>query len=336
MAGTTLQPLLPAPRGPVSAAVCEAVVSAKATASLPDAPVADADPFGDDLQSALLVLYELHYRGFAEVSDDREWDPDLLTIRGRIEHRFLEALRDRIGQVPALDDQIDRLLADDPDDTGVSGYLRDHGSWSQMQDYFVHRSIYQLKESDPYIWLVPRLRAWAKAGVVAVSFDEFGGGRGDHVHAELFRELLRAADLRPDYLAYVDQVPAEALAAANLPSVFALHRRWRGAAVGHFVGTEVSTGPGAKRLVDALDRLGAPAECRLFYSEHVLADAVHEQVLRHDVVAQLVEHDPTLADDIAFGIAALSTVEDDLSTRLFASWGGAAGQSPGDGAGDPG
>src|SRR5699024_6325185 len=124
----------------------------------------------------------------------------------------------------------------------------------------------------------------------------------------------------PDYLAYRDQVSAEALVAANLPSVFALHRRRRGAAIGHFVGTEVSTGPGAKRLVEALDRLQAPAECRLFYSEHVLADAVHEQVLRHDVVAQLVAQEPALAADIAFGIAALSTVEDDLGARLLASW----------------
>src|SRR5699024_5260965 len=123
-----------------------------------------------------------------------------------------------------------------------------------------------------------------------------------------------------DYLAYLDQVPAEALVAANLPTVFALHRRWRGAAIGHFVGTEISTGPGAKRWVDALDRLNAPAECRLCYSEHVLADAVHEQVLRHDVVAQLVAREPALTTDIAFGIAALSTVEDDLGARLFASW----------------
>lgn len=320
MAGTTSQPPLPAPRGPVSAAVCEALLSGDGAGALPETPVTDAEPFGDDLQLALLMLYELHYRGFAEVPDDREWDPELLRLRGRIEDRFLGALRDRIGEVPDLDDQIEGLLTEDADDTGVSGHLRDHGSWAQMQDYFVHRSVYQLKESDPYIWLVPRLRAWAKAGVVAVSFDEFGGGRGDHVHAELFVDLLRAAGLRPDYLAYVDQVPAEALVAANLPTAFALHRRWRGAAVGHFVGTEVSTGPGAKRLVEALDRMDAPAECRLFYSEHVLADAVHEQVLRHDVVAQLVQHEPALATDIAFGIAALSTVEGDLSARLLSSW----------------
>src|SRR5256885_5091677 len=31
-------------------------------------------------------------------------------------------------------------------------------------------------------------------------------------------------------------------------------------------------------------RLDAPEACRLFYTEHIEADAVHEQVMRHDVL----------------------------------------------------
>jgi hypothetical protein len=44
-------------------------------------PVDGADPYGADLQLALYCLYELHYRGFAGVADELEWDPALLTVR---------------------------------------------------------------------------------------------------------------------------------------------------------------------------------------------------------------------------------------------------------------
>ncbi|GAA2625856.1 hypothetical protein GCM10010425_23090 [Streptomyces spororaveus] len=35
-----------------------------------------ADPWGEDLQLALYMLYELHYRGFDGVDDARKWDPE--------------------------------------------------------------------------------------------------------------------------------------------------------------------------------------------------------------------------------------------------------------------
>ena len=43
------------------------------------------------------------------------------------------------------------------DGDGPSYYLRDTGSWQQMREYFVHRSLYHLKEGDPHAWAIPRL-----------------------------------------------------------------------------------------------------------------------------------------------------------------------------------
>ena len=60
---------------------------------------------------------------------------------------------------------------------------------------FAHRSIYHLKEADPHAWVIPRLRGRAKAALVAVEFDEYGAGRADRAHAQLFADLLQAADL---------------------------------------------------------------------------------------------------------------------------------------------
>src|SRR5262249_54395704 len=151
-------------------------------------------------------------------------------------------------------------------------------------------------------------------------FDEFGGGRGERVHQQLFADLMQAADLDTTYLRYIAHVPAQSLALVNLMSMFGLHRRLRGATVGHFAATEITSPPGSRRMVQALERLGAPETCAAFYREHVEADAVHEQVVRHDVVGDLVAREPDLENDVVFGIRAFNLLEDRLADHLLACW----------------
>lgn len=64
----------------------------------------------------------------------------------------------------------------------------------------------------------------------------------------------------------------------------------------------------------------APGPCVLFYSEHVEADAVHEHVVRMDVVGDLVAREPHLDHDVVFGMRAQAAVEDRLAARIMASW----------------
>ena len=51
------------------------------------------------------------------------------------------------------------------DGTVLSYVLRDEGTWDQMREYFVHRSLYHLKEGDPHAFAIPRLTGRAKASV---------------------------------------------------------------------------------------------------------------------------------------------------------------------------
>jgi hypothetical protein len=288
-----------------------------------EAPVRDSDPYGIDLQLALYVCYELHYRGFAGVDPGWEWNPGLLYLRAHLEDAFLTAVQRDVGHIGAddtADAEMERLAVEPVDGSGPSYYLRNTGTWEQMQEYFVHRSLYHLKEGDPHAWAIPRLTGQAKAAFVAVEFDEFGGGRGDHVHQQLFADLMVAAGLDASYLGYIDAVPAESLAVVNLMSMFGLHREYRGAAIGHFASTEITSPPGSRRLVDALERLGASDTCTRFYREHVEADAVHEQVVRTDVVGDLVSREPALDRDVVFGIRAHELVEDRLADHLMRNW----------------
>src|SRR5256885_16762780 len=67
-------------------------------------------------------------------------------------------------------------------------------------------------------------------------------------------------------------------------------------------------------------RLDAPEACRLFYTEHIEADAVHEQVMRHDVLGDLLEQEPELAADVVFGIQATEFLEGRFGAGLLGHW----------------
>jgi hypothetical protein len=282
--------------------------------------VAGIDPYGEDAQLALTVLYELSYRGFDGVDAGWEWAPGPLTVRAGLEGLFLDRLH---ADVPSGNDPqrvLDDLCREPEDAWGVSHHICERGTWEQVREFFVHRSVYHLKEADPHSFAIPRLTGRAKAALVAVEFDEYGGGRADRMHSTLYFDLLAAAGLDPGYLAYLDRVPAETLATVNFMSLCGLHRAHTPKLVGLFASAEITSSPMARRMARGLERLGAPSACIHFYTEHIEADAVHEQVLRYDVVGDLVERDPRCAGDIAFGAEAMEYLEGRLAAYVLERW----------------
>ncbi|MFF9686979.1 iron-containing redox enzyme family protein [Streptomyces sp. NPDC014623] len=311
-------PSLPRARGMLSAGVIDHLRNG---GTLPDPDAArTAEPYGDDLQLALYICYELHYRGFAGVRPELEWDPPLLAVRAALEDRFLAALRRDATGTAGLDEILDGLLLEPVRGTGLSWFLQDQGELRHLRDYAVQRSLYHLKEADPHAWVLPRLRGRAKAGMAAIEYDEFGAGHPDRVHAQLFADLMTDLGLDTTYGRYLDEGCAQMLALVNQMSLFGLHRRLRGALVGHFAAVEITSSPASRRLAQAMKRTGAGPAAEFFYTEHVEADAVHEQVVRRDVIGGLLEDEPELAADIAFGITATSFLEDRLEDRLLAGW----------------
>jgi hypothetical protein len=331
-------PPLPRPRGPLSAAVRAALTQAApppAPSALAPERAGAADPLGEDLQLALYLCYELHYRGFAGVAEDWEWQPDLLRLREALESRFLAALREAVPGGADVAGELGALLVEPPQTQGGQGgqggqgeqgaqgvthRLRSRGTWERMREYLVHRSLYQLKEADPQAWLIPRLVGQAKASLVAVEFDEFGAGHGDRVHARLFADLMAGAGLDPAYGRYVDHAPAATLATVNLMSLLGLHRSLRGAMADHFAVLEITSSPGSQRLAQALERLGAEPRCVRFFTEHIEADAVHEQLMRRCVIGDFLAHEPGQAAAVVFGVQATNYLEARWSDHLLTAW----------------
>jgi hypothetical protein len=314
---------LPRSRGPLSAYLFEALADPPHT--LTDWPQPGAQPLADDdLQLALYCCYELHYRSFDEVDTGWEWEPSLLAFRGALERAFEDALLERVehpGEAAAADMDLQlRALIDADDGPPLSRYLETRATLEQAREFLVHRSAYHLKEADPHSWALPRLGGKPKAALVEIQADEYGSGEERWMHATLFADALVAAGLDPSYGAYLDVIPGTTLATVNLMSLFGLHRRWRGAIVGHLAIFEMtSTGPN-RRYGNAFRRLGFGSGVTAFFDEHVEADAVHENVAANDLAGSLALESPRLAADVLFGGQALLALDHGFTGRLIDSW----------------
>ncbi len=321
---------LPEPRGPVSEHLLAHLPLP--VHALPPAPaVAAADPLADDdLHLSLYLCYELHYRGLPGVSDDWEWEPSLLGLRRDLEAVFEAGLRDVLGDPggevdPGAVDLALRAVDEADDAPSLSKYLERQGTVDQVLEFVVHRSAYQLKEADPHSWALPRLSGGPKAAMVEIQADEYGGGRPDRIHAQLFADAMDELGLDSRYGAYVDVIPGVALATVNLMSHLGLHRRWRGALVGHLALFEMTSSVPNRRYATALRRLGFGPRATAFFDEHVEADAIHESVAAVDLAGGLVRQDPAMCGDVLWGARALLAVEGAWARDLVDAW--AAGRS---------
>lgn len=315
-------PALPTGRGDLSYGVVRALRGrpGSGTPLPPRGTAADAAPYGEDLHLALYLCYELHYRGFCGVDPAWEWDPALLAFRADLERRFLDALRTDTKRRTDVEEALADLLVEPPDGASASRYLRDEGELWHLREYAAQRSVYHLKEADPHAWVIPRLRGRAKAAMAAIEFEEFGGGRADRIHARLFAGLMTDLGLDTRYGRYVDVATGEMLASVNLMSMFGLHRSLRGALVGHFAAVEVASSPASRRLAEAMRRVGAGEAAAHFYDEHVSDDGAHEQLVRREVVGGLLEEEPWLETDVAFGADATGVLDARLAERLVSAW----------------
>jgi Iron-containing redox enzyme len=315
---------LPDPRGETSAALLDALHATPGV--LTAVPVTDDDALrGDDLHLALYLLYELHYRGLPGVDDGWEWDPSLLTLRAELEARFTAALEGQIGPPsdgvdPADMDLALRAIADADEAPSVSRFIERSAELEQVREFLVHRSAYQLKEADPHSFALPRLWGAPKAAMVTIQADEYGGGRAERIHAQLFADAMEALGLDARYGAYLDLIPGVTLATVNLMSMLALHRRRRGAITGHLALFEMTSSLPNGRYARGLRRLGFEGAALAFFDEHVEADAVHENLAAVDLAGGLARQQPSLAPDILWGARALVDVEARWAEHLLAAW----------------
>lgn len=316
--GRAMTAHLPSPRGPLSEALLAALLRPALRPDLSRVTVEE----DEDAALALWVLHSLHYRGYVGVDDAAEWDPDLHHLRRRLEDDLERRLRMRFpGSVPEGDvgEALFEYVAA-YDGPALSPYVQRTASEDEVLELLRHRSLYHLQEFDPTALTIPRLPVAAKAAMLEIAFDEYGVGDPRRLHSHLFARGLAAVGLDPTPGVYVDDVPVEILEQNNAMTLFGLHRRLRGASVGHLAAFEATSSLPSRRIAQGLARLGLDGAMADYYSEHVAADAVHDQLACRGVCGGLVAAEPELLEDVFLGAFTCLDLEARYAAVMLDRW----------------
>jgi hypothetical protein len=307
---------IPRPRGALTEVLFESLLTGS------DVPSPPAGTDDADAALALWVLYELHHHGFDDVDDEREWDPDLLRLRAELERDLEARLRERWAGPPSTGLFTETFFdwVAEQDGVSLAAHVHRDADRDQVLELLRVRSIYHLQESDPTAWVVPRLGVRSKAALMELQYDEYGNGDPNRLHHHLYALGMEASGLDASYGAYIDEAPLEILEQNNAMSFFGLHRRFRGAALGHLAAFEATSSLPSRRMMQGLERLGFPAELVDYYAEHVEADAVHEQLAVRTICGSLLEEEPQLEESVWFGAFTCLDLEDRFGRLMLDRW----------------
>src|SRR6478672_3304661 len=119
---------LPSPRGPISELLLDGLRDEPGTLGSVALSGFDDALCDEDLQFALYLCYELHYRGLPGVDERWEWNPSVLRFRDRLESAFMDGVFEAVG-APSVDmsasEMRDELIAltGPADGPSISGHM---------------------------------------------------------------------------------------------------------------------------------------------------------------------------------------------------------------------
>jgi hypothetical protein len=180
----------------------------------------------------------------------------------------------------------------------VYDWLADDASWDEAIAFFALEGGPDGGFDDLVAVCQVGLTGEPKLELAQNYWDEMGRGTLADVHTELHRRLSKAVDMP---VVPRDDQPIESLERVLLGSLLATNRWLQPEMVGALGLLELQAGPRCRKVVKALERLGASEDALAFYQEHAVADPRHGKDWVDHVIAPLAADDPTWATRIVRG-----------------------------------
>ncbi len=248
---------------------------------------------------SLQAVYDLHLAPLGEVGDRARFqhDPVVTGLKQSLEILWLEELSA---------DDTDLSEHDLMTPEGVRDALRDlasrdrlpaaydwlarEASWEQLVQFLALEGGPDGGFDDLVALCQIGLTGSAKLELAQNYWDEMGNGDPAAVHTVLHQDLARAADLPAIPRT---ELPVEALERGALNGLLATNRWLQPELIGALGMTELQAGPRCRRVLQGLERLGAPAAMIPFYDEHARVDPKHGADWVTKAVMPLVAEHPS-------------------------------------------
>jgi hypothetical protein len=261
----------------------------------------DAQDQRDRLETLLLV-YALHTAPLHEVGAMARFQhhPAVAAVKQRLEYDWLRELE----ALPVPDD-----LPDDPVAAlraiAARNRLPETYRWLAKSASMDELVAFLSLEGGPdggFDDLVAAcqigLAGAAKLELATNYWDEMGDGDGDAVHTVLHQRMAAALGVTA---MPIELQPVEALARTALGGLLATNRWLQPEMVGALGLIELQAGPRCRLVLQAFDRLGAPAAAYPFYEVHAEVDPRHGKDWLDNAVAPLAAENPDWAPRMVRG-----------------------------------
>ena len=264
----------------------------------------DAEPVDDrDALLAMLAIHDLHTAPIQTLGEKVRWQhhPAVAALKCRLEERFVARLRaydDAMGwDLP--DDAVAamRMIARRDLVPAIYEWVAAEADLGDLVDYLSLEGGPDGGFDDLVAACQIGLDGEPKLELARNYWDEMGNGTLAAVHTELHRDLARALGLRD--VPRTD-LPTEALERGALGSLLATNRWFQPEMVGALGLLELQAGPRCRKVVAALERVGAPQGAFPFYAEHAEVDPRHGKDWLDNAITHLAA-DPVWAEGIVRG-----------------------------------
>lgn len=217
--------------------------------------------------------------------------------------------------IPQLDDSdiapwfldtLDKL----PEVEGWGPFIRESATLDDLKQIVADRSLFFLREPDPWIYAVPTLTGIAKAGLIDLLLDEYGWGKHERMHSTIYAGVMQKLGLNTELDHYLDDAPWQYIATMNLQWMHALSPGNRHRLVGIIYLTEAQSPDAMQNYLAAWKRVGIEDEAvTMFYDLHVSADEDHRRVALEEIVVPICLDDSAAIFEIAAGMLDANALE---------------------------
>ncbi|MCW2967083.1 MAG: iron-containing redox enzyme family protein [Solirubrobacteraceae bacterium] len=301
-----------------------------------------ARAFGDEdpvaLDTAHRTLYVMGAQaGWSPVDAVRDNEHDLTLTAVRLElERAFEAHLARLAPLPETPPAdpadagswLSELALERPLFAGPSMgvFYREEATLEQLREVVAQRSLFFLKEPDPWTMVIPSLRGKAKAGLIDLILDEYGWGRHDQMHSTVYGTLMEKLGLSSEYDHYFDRTSWQLLAGLNYQTMVARHRRLCRRMYGYVYLVEADSPGSMRNYLAAYARAGIDdPDVLTFYELHIDADQGHADVALNEVILPVLAEEPSAVEEIARGVVEGRYLHSLFSAHLHACF--SAGRS---------
>ena len=261
-------------------------LAAALSAALRGAPLSDvldrAPRDRRDRFLTLLTIYDLHTAPLDVVGDAArlQGHPVIAELKYRLEADWMAELELAWVEAGQLADSADpdrvvkamRAVAAQDRLPAAYKWLAREASWDELVDFLALEGGPDGGFDDLVAVCQVGLAGSAKLELGKNYWDEMGNGDPDGVHTVLHQRMAAALQMPA---VPREQQPVEALERSALGGLLATNRWLQPEMLGALGLLELQAGPRCRLVLQAFDRLGAPADAYPFYVEHAEVDPIH-------------------------------------------------------------